>query len=66
VEIDSAGRVLLPPDSRQQAGLDRDVTLVGGGLALFEVWDRRRFEDYERAVQHKLPELFGQMAGRGV
>ena len=66
VEIDSAGRVLLPPDSRQQAGLDRDVTLVGGGLALFEVWDRRRFEDYERTVGHKLPELFGQMAGRGV
>lgn len=66
LEIDSAGRVLLPPDSRQQAGLDRDVTLVGGGLMLFEVWDRRRFEDYERTVGHKLPELFGQMAGRGV
>jgi MraZ protein len=66
VEIDSAGRVLLPPDARQQAGLDRDVTLVGGGLTLFEVWDRRRFEDYERAVGHRLPELFGQMAGRGV
>src|SRR5262245_20203497 len=66
VEIDSAGRVLLPPDSRQQAGLDRDVTLVGGGLMLFEVWDRRRFEDYERAEQHRLPDLFDQMAGRGV
>jgi MraZ protein len=66
VEIDGAGRVLLPPDSRQQAGLDRDVTLIGGGLMLFEVWDRRRFEDYERTVQHKLPELFGQMTGRGV
>jgi MraZ protein len=66
VEIDSAGRVLLPPDSRQHGGLDRDVILVGGGLALFEVWDRRRFEDYERAEQHKLPDLFVQMAGRGV
>jgi len=66
VEIDSAGRVLLPPVSRQQAGLDRDVTLVGGGLPLFEVWDRRRFEDYERAEQHRLPDLFGRMAERGV
>jgi transcriptional regulator MraZ len=65
VEIDSAGRVLLPPDSRQQAGLDRDVTLVGGGLMLFEVWDRRRFEDYERTVQHKLPDLFDKMVSRG-
>lgn len=66
LEIDSAGRVLLPPDSRQQAGLDRDVTLVGGGLMLFEVWDRRRFEDYERTVLHKLPDLFDKMVSRGV
>ena len=66
VELDNAGRVLLPPDARQQAGLDRDVTLVGGGLPLFEVWDRARFEDYERAVGDTLPELFGQMAGHGV
>jgi MraZ protein len=66
VEIDSVGRVLLAPDSRLQAGLDRDVTLVGGGMMLFEVWDRRRFEEYERAEQHKLADLFGQMAGRGV
>jgi MraZ protein len=66
VEIDSVGRVLLAPDSRQQAGLDRDVTLVGGGLTLFEVWDRRRFEEYERAEQHKMAQLFEQMASRGV
>jgi len=49
VEIDSAGRILLPPDSRTPAGLVRDVTLVGVGRRFFEVWDRRRFEDYERS-----------------
>src|SRR5215831_11509633 len=32
VELDGAGRVLLPPDTRQQAGLVREVMLVGLGM----------------------------------
>jgi MraZ protein len=48
VEIDSAGRILLPPDSRAPVGLSKDVTLIGIGRRFFEVWDRKRFEEYER------------------
>ena len=33
--VDGAGRVLLPPDTRKQAGLEKDVTLVCGGRRLF-------------------------------
>jgi len=66
VVVDAVGRVLLPPDSRQQANLDKEVTLLGGGLRFFEVWDRSRFEDYDRAEQHKLPTLFDKLAGLGV
>ena len=66
VGLDSAGRILLPPDSRQEAGLQRDVTLVGGGLAWFEVWDRRRFEEHERAAADSLPNLMKQMSALGV
>ena len=66
VDLDGAGRILLPPDSRQQAGLGKDVTLVGPGRRYFEVWDRKRFEEYERTEQHKLPDLFSAMATRGV
>jgi MraZ protein len=64
--LDSAGRVLLPPDTRKQAGLDKDVTLVGGGRRLFEVWDRQRFEDYERSEGHALPTLFEKLSAYGV
>ena len=46
-ELDGAGRILLPPDSRQQAGLAKDVTLVGLGREFFEIWDRKRFEGSE-------------------
>ncbi len=60
------GAILLPPDSRQYGALDREVTLVGGGGPYFEMWDRQRFEEYERTEQHKLPDLFSAMANRGV
>src|SRR5688572_28295905 len=42
VALDNVGRILLPPDSRQKAGLAREVTLVGLGRLFFEVWDRAR------------------------
>jgi MraZ protein len=64
--VDGAGRVLLPPDSRKQAGLEKDVTLVGGGRKMFEVWDRARFEEYERTQGDSLPTLFDKLSGFGV
>jgi MraZ protein len=64
--LDSAGRILIPPDARQQAGLQKDVTLMGGGLRHFEVWDRQRFEEYERMRGERLPSLFEKLASLGV
>lgn len=61
-DIDAAGRILLTPAERQQAGLGRDVMLVGVAMECFEVWDRARFEEHERQEQHKLAELQQQFA----
>jgi MraZ protein len=66
VALDSAGRILLPPESRQQAGLGKDVTLVGPGRRFFEVWDRTRFEEYERLNGEVLPSLFERLSRLGV
>ena len=67
VALDGAGRILLPPDTRKHAGLDnRDVTLVGGGRKMFEVWDRARFEEYERTQGDSLPTLFEKLSAYGV
>jgi len=66
LELDGAGRILLPPDARQQAGLGKDVVLVGGGLPHFEVWDRQRFEEYERTRQDRLGTLFDKLSALGV
>ena len=65
--VDGAGRVLLPPDTRDQAGLAaREVTLVGGGRKMFEVWGRARFEEYERTQGDALPTLFEKLSAYGV
>jgi MraZ protein len=66
VELDAAGRILLPPDSREPCGLVKDVTLVGSGRPYFEIWDRRRFEEYERTNGDGLPSGFERLAQLGV
>src|SRR5437667_7868935 len=43
VAMDGAGRILIAPDTRKDAGLDKNVTLVGGGLGQVRVWDRAGF-----------------------
>jgi MraZ protein len=49
VEIDSASRVLLPPELRDWAGLTKDVKFMGVGPN-FELWDQTRYAEREAAV----------------
>ena len=50
VELDGAGRILVPPALRQYAALDKHVVLVGQGNK-FELWDDARWtEQTARAI----------------
>lgn len=42
VELDSAGRILVPTSLRQFAGLEKSVVLAGQGNK-FEVWDEEKW-----------------------
>ena len=44
VELDAAGRLLLPPKLREFAALDRDVVLIGQGNR-FELWNEARWNE---------------------
>jgi MraZ protein len=46
VEIDGSSRVLIAPELRAAAGLDREVMLLGMGSHL-ELWDRQRHAEHE-------------------
>jgi MraZ protein len=44
------GRITLPPDLREIAGLKKEVVLIGE-LKLFEIWDRESWEkEFQRAM----------------
>ena len=49
VAADSAGRILLPQDLREKAGIEREVVIVGN-TGFFEVWSEERRNEMEAAV----------------
>ncbi|WP_332671364.1 division/cell wall cluster transcriptional repressor MraZ [Aromatoleum sp.] len=48
-ELDAAGRVLVAPSSRQWAGLDKQVWLVGQG-SHFELWSDAGWQKQQEAM----------------
>jgi MraZ protein len=48
VELDSAGRVLVPGYLKEHAGLKADVLVQGAGKRA-EIWDAKRWDSYTKA-----------------
>ena len=56
VELDASSRVLIAPELRSAAGLNRDVMLLGMG-SRFELWDAERYAAHETQVmQSAMPD----------
>ncbi len=49
VDVDSGGRVLISPELREEAGLTKEVRLVGMGH-YFEVWDAATYREKQQAA----------------
>jgi MraZ protein len=56
MELDSAGRVMLTQRQLEHAGIDREVVITGAGDCL-ELWDRSAWEDYDRDLSQRAPDL---------
>jgi MraZ protein len=63
LEMDSAGRVLLPAPLREQARLDKDIVLVGQGNK-FEIWGAA---DWQNQIDgaNEIPALLDAAARNG-
>ena len=58
VDMDSTGRVLISPELRNAAGIQKDTMLLGMGNH-FELWDRVSYDAQEaQALQGEMPEVF--------
>jgi MraZ protein len=48
-QLDSAGRIMIPPPLLRHAGLGKEVVVVGN-LSQLEVWDRRAWQEWDQAA----------------
>ncbi len=53
VQIDSQGRLLIPPTLREFAGIGREVMFVGA-TEKFRVWDNNVFQQVDREDEQEL------------
>ena len=63
-ELDSAGRVSLPPKLREYAGLKKDVSITGNGNRI-EIWDAEAWDSYGEAGE-SVEDLAKELADAGL
>lgn len=62
VELDSTGRVLVSPELRAAAGIEKETMLLGMG-SHFELWDKAKYEAQEaEALRGEMPDVFKEFS----
>lgn len=59
------GRITIPQDLREISDLKKEVVLVGG-LRLFEIWDREKWEREFEMSKRSFPEASQSLSGLGL
>ena len=58
MELDSAGRLLLPPNLKEYGGLEKDIVLVSA-VKKIEIWDKSKYNEFFEKIS---PEAFSKLA----
>src|SRR5688572_12788016 len=58
VELDSAGRLLLPPNLKAHAGIEKDIVLVAA-VSKIEIWDKKKYAQFFESFT---PDSFSKLA----
>ncbi len=64
-EIDSQGRVVLPPAFREYAGLKKELVIIGVSNRA-EIWDKEKWESYISDSSFDSEEISGAMERLGL
>ncbi len=59
------GRITIPPDLREIAGLDKEVVLVGE-LKRFEIWEKGRWEEEFQRAKKNFPKASQALSELGI
>ena len=58
LELDTAGRLLIPPNLKAHAGLEKDIVLVSA-VNKIEIWDKAKYDQFFESFS---PEAFSDLA----
>lgn len=64
-ELDSAGRITLPPLLREFAKLEKDVSITGNGNRI-EVWDTGSWSSYSGETAETIEDFAKELADAGL
>ena len=64
-ELDSAGRISLPANLRDYAGLTRELAVTGNGNRI-EIWDSQRWSAYNGGATDQIENLARELADAGL
>jgi MraZ protein len=62
LQIDVAGRVLIPNFLREHAEIDQDICLIGVNDHI-ELWDKSNWNNYRNSVMEVLPDIAEEVEG---
>jgi MraZ protein len=65
VDIDSAGRILVPDYLKEFADLKTDVVVAGVNDRV-EVWDKKRWESYKKDIESKGDQMAAKLGEIGL
>ena len=60
MELDSAGRLLIPQNLKEHAGLEKDIVLVAA-VNKIEIWDKSKYQQFFESFS---PEAFSSLANQ--
>jgi len=64
-EVDKQGRILVPQNLREYAGLEKDVYIIGVSTRV-EVWDKDKWENYSEDESLSADKLAEKMEQLGI
>jgi MraZ protein len=64
-QLDRQGRISLPPQLREHAGLNRDIVIIGVSDRI-EVWSRENWEKYSKEAEESFADVAEELTEFGI
>jgi len=64
-ELDKQGRIMLPMNLREYAGIDKDAVVIGVASRI-EIWSKEKWESYVQAAEQSFDQIAESIVDLGI